>query len=313
MMAAVQSRFLSYSARPMPGSARTGGGVKFGSGLPQPVFESPMVVSNLPPFNAQDPQTVALYKTLLEKAQTFAQPQVSGRRVGALVIGQSGKAYLGANIEIKGGAPADTIHAEAFALTLARQHGEKGVQAMVQTLQPCGGCRQVMAEVGNTQMPVHVLDLQTNAVRTETSGSLFPFGYSYGSPTMNIYNPPALKLALGQLNHKANPLDWAALKGAEQSYLPNPGRKSWAGLAARLKDGRQVIGNVTSISGPNPTITPMQDLMIRLASQGIPFSELSSVSLAEPKDADYSFYRGTAAMLEQLAPQATLSRIEIRA
>ena len=158
------------------------------------------VVEDVPSWDVTCPDSLSFYANLLRKAQSFARPDVSGRRVGAIAIGESGNAYLGGNIEIRGGAPSDTIHAEVFALALAKVYGERGISQMVQTLQPCGSCRQVLAEVGNPDMALHVLEPDTVAVLTFRMGDLFPFGYSYASPVMNLFIPPSLENHFTQTN-----------------------------------------------------------------------------------------------------------------
>lgn len=277
-----------------------------------PVFLAPMVAENLPEYQAGHAETVEIYKKLLLKAQTFANPTVSGRRVGAIAIGLSGTAYLGANIEIKGGAPSDTIHAETFAVTLARSHGEKGLSAMVQTLQPCGSCRQILAEVGSPELSVHILDPKTGHHAQETISNLFPRSYSYATALHNLFLHPELVIPEAEpaLCQEAFPLFNKALIGAKQCYQPHSTRKTWSGLAARLKNGKVYTGSAITISGPNPTITPIQDLLIRLTAHGERATDIQHVHMIEPRQPDYSFFRNSEAVLEKLAPRATIHKTQ---
>jgi len=267
-----------------------------------------MVIENLPPYRPEHPTTVALYQELLIKAQAFASPAVSGRRVGAIAIGESGKAYLGANIEIKGCAPGDTIHAETFAIALARTHGETGLRAMVQTLQPCGSCRQILAETGSPTLSVHILNPDTAENTHERIDNLFPRSYSYATAALNLFKHPPL--ALYHESPDAPPLIESALHGARQCYLPNPGRKTWSGIAAQLKNGKVYTGGAITISGPNPTITPIQDLFIQLIAHGESLNDIEHVHMIEPRQPDYSFFRNSEAVLEKVAPCATIHKTQ---
>ncbi len=56
----------------------------------------------------------------------MARAPVSGFHVGAVAIGESGQAYLGVNLEFEGQPFAHTVHAEQFAIALARVNGETG-------------------------------------------------------------------------------------------------------------------------------------------------------------------------------------------
>lgn len=278
-----------------------------GAPMPQPDTGTPMVVCGVPAFHPEQTASVAIYQDLLAAAQQYASPQVSGRRVGAIAIGHSGTAYLGANIEIKGASPSDTIHAEAFAITLARHYGESGIASMVQTLQPCGSCRQIMAEVGSPDLTVFILD-RPDQIQQETIGTLFPMGYTYASEGLNLFRHPTLTLDASLLGECV--LLKQAFTKASRCYLPNPSRKSWCGLAAQLKNGKIYTGSAISISGPNPTITPVQDLLIQLIAHGESPEDIVTAHIIEPCEPDYSFFRNTEAVLEKIAPCATIHRTQ---
>lgn len=268
-----------------------------------------MVAQGLPALNLGVHDSVALYRELLGRAQQFASPQVSGRRVGAIAIGQSGTAYLGANIEIKGTAPSDTIHAEAFAVTLARHYGESGISAIVLTLQPCGSCRQILAEAGFPELTIIILNSETPAVlHQETITSLFPLGYTYATQAQNLFCHPVLLLEAPTSSECQ--LLAQAFRKASQCYLPNPERKTWSGIAAQLSNGKVYTGSAITISGPNSTITPVQDLLIQLISHGESPDEIVTAHLIEPQEPDYSFFRNTEAVLEKIAPCATIHRTQ---
>ena len=87
-------------------------------------------------------------------------------KVGAAVLGESGKIYFGTNIE--NASFGVTICAERCAIFSAIAAGEKEIKAIVIVFKqkglgplstPCGACRQVMAEFGSQDMPVCTADL----------------------------------------------------------------------------------------------------------------------------------------------------------
>ncbi len=265
---------------------------------------SPLVIEKPLPFVPDDPASMAYYAQLLTKAQAISQPAVTGRRVGIVAIGNSGRAYLGANIELKGAAPADTLHAEPFVLALARQHGETGIQRLIQSLQPCGPCRQIVREAGHGSLPVHIL-VPGQPMVTMTIDQLFPVGYSYATPEQNLFQSPAIAVSHAIKPIRPQYLTRQARQAAGASYLPNPSRKTWSGLAVKLENGRVYTGTALTISGPNPTITPFQDLMVRLVSEGQSLSAIRQAVLVEPAFADYSFAANTQALLALVSPKAS--------
>jgi cytidine deaminase len=247
---------------------------------------------------------------LMERAKTFSVPQVSGRQIGVVAVGQSGRVYLGTNIEIKGSAPSDVVHGEVFAVTLAKAYGEKGLKHMILSAPGCGPCRQVMREGGDGNTQVYFKTFDGKQAYQLTLDQMLPHPFSYANATLNMYAPPDLGLMNGYQRYKApNHLTHTATDLAGASYLNKPGKR-WAGLAITLKPPYNshgtIGGNVTTISGPNSTITPIQEVMIKLASQQIPFTAIDKATMAQPADAEYSFIPQARLLLSLIAPQAKL-------
>lgn len=90
---------------------------------------------------------VSVLEALLEQARAFAQTPISGFKVGALAIGKSGKAYLGANMEFSGVPLHASLHAEQSAVVNAWMHGEPGIDMLIVSEPPCGHCRQFLLEL----------------------------------------------------------------------------------------------------------------------------------------------------------------------
>jgi cytidine deaminase len=101
-------------------------------------------------------------------------------RVGAAVMGRSGKVYLGGNIEnVSYGA---TVCAERIAIWKAVSEGEKDFEAIAvvgpgtKEAYPCAQCRQVMVEFGLDWLVISG-DEQGNYMGERTVSELVPFPF----------------------------------------------------------------------------------------------------------------------------------------
>jgi len=118
------------------------------------------------------------YDDLISAAKSARENAVapfSSFRVGAALLGKSGKVYLGANME-----PAVMnlgLCAERTALFSALAQGEKEFEAIAvyagteQPGYPCGGCRQVFSDLAPNVLWLLVGDKE---VKIETLESMLP-------------------------------------------------------------------------------------------------------------------------------------------
>jgi len=86
-------------------------------------------------------------------------------KVGAAVLGGSGKIYTGTNIE--NASYGLTICAERAAIFTAITAGEKKFKAIAIAAaagEPCGACRQVMAEFMGPNAPVYTVSVKNNKI-----------------------------------------------------------------------------------------------------------------------------------------------------
>ena len=127
------------------------------------------------------------YRSLMASAvaaREYAYSPYSGYRVGAALLGKSGKLYTGCNVENAGYTP--TNCAERTAVFKAVSEGEREFTAIAvvggsgDTLDaactPCGVCRQVLAEFCAADMPV-ILGTPEE-MRVLTLGELLPFAFT---------------------------------------------------------------------------------------------------------------------------------------
>ena len=116
------------------------------------------------------------------QAKEFSYAPYSNFHVGAALLGESGRVYLGCNIENAAFSP--TNCAERTAVFKAVSEGERKFKAIAlagdkeEYLTPCGVCRQVMAEFcdpGDFQV---ICAKNETDFRVYTLQELFPDGFS---------------------------------------------------------------------------------------------------------------------------------------
>lgn len=107
--------------------------------------------------NAQLTHMMALARDARERAYA----RYSGYKVGAAVLGVSGKVYTGCNVE--NASYGLTICAERVAILKAVSEGEREICAVAivagesEIPRPCGACLQVMAEFAPRDEPMQIL------------------------------------------------------------------------------------------------------------------------------------------------------------
>ncbi len=116
-------------------------------------------------------------------AREMAYAPYSGFRVGAALLGKSGKVYTGCNIENAGYTP--TNCAERTALFKAVSEGEREFvsiaivggryENIADFCAPCGVCRQALAEFCDKDFRVVLGNLEN--IRAFTFGELLPFAF----------------------------------------------------------------------------------------------------------------------------------------
>ena len=112
------------------------------------------------------------------QARERAYAPYSGYRVGAALLGKSGRVYTGCNVE-NAVYPLCTC-AERVAVVKAVSEGEREFIALAVVTEngatPCGSCRQTLREFGE-DIVVLVVDA-TGAYRETTVAELLPDGFS---------------------------------------------------------------------------------------------------------------------------------------
>jgi cytidine deaminase len=117
--------------------------------------------------------------------RTQAYAPYSDFKVGAAVLGGSGRVYVGCNVE--NASFAATICAERAAVTSAVAGGELQLVSIAvvaggpATVSPCGICLQTLAELGRSELRVILASPDGRRQKVTTLGKLMPlrFGRSH--------------------------------------------------------------------------------------------------------------------------------------
>ncbi len=242
----------------------------------------------------------ALALALLPQAQHKAWVPVSGFRVGALAMGNSGHWYLGANLEVEGLPLNSALHAEQAAIGHAALWGETGIRRVVVSASPCGHCRQFMQELNQECLTLVLEDARLSlAELLPHAFGPADLGQSYG-----MLNGPAGTLSVDS----RDPLVLAALAEANASYAPYSHNR--AGVALLLNDGRVCRGRYLENAAFNPSLGPMQLALSQLMLQGATPANISRALMVEA-DAGICQHDAAAQLLGRLGT-VTLERLVLQ-
>lgn len=121
-----------------------------------------------------------LFEAALE-ARSRSYSPYSGCKVGAAVLGESGKVYTGANIE--NSSYGLSTCAEQVAIAKAVTDGEESIRGIAVVTDadppwpPCGICRQMISEFAAPDTPIHIAGLK-GIVRTLKFSELYPDAFT---------------------------------------------------------------------------------------------------------------------------------------
>ena len=112
------------------------------------------------------------------EARQRAYAPYSRYKVGAALLGKSGKVYLGCNVE--NASYSHTVCAERTAILKAVSEGELEFEAIAVVTRnggsPCGACRQVMVEFA-PELTIYIAD-KNGEYRTTTMSELLPDSFT---------------------------------------------------------------------------------------------------------------------------------------
>jgi cytidine deaminase len=115
---------------------------------------------------------------LARKARKKAYTPYSHYKVGAALLGKSGKVYTGCNVE--NASYSHTVCAERTAVLKAVSEGETEFEAIAVVTKnggsPCGACRQVLSEFA-PKLTIYIAD-KNGEYRTTTMQKLLPDSFT---------------------------------------------------------------------------------------------------------------------------------------
>jgi cytidine deaminase len=115
---------------------------------------------------------------LARKARKKAYTPYSHYKVGAALLGKSGKVYTGCNVE--NASYGHTVCAERTAVLKAVSEGETEFEAIAVVTKnggsPCGACRQVLSEFA-PELTIYIAD-KNGEYRTTTMKKLLPDSFT---------------------------------------------------------------------------------------------------------------------------------------
>ena len=115
---------------------------------------------------------------LARKARRKAYVPYSHYKVGAALLGKSGKVYTGCNVE--NASYGHTVCAERTAVLKAVSEGETEFEAIAVVTKnggsPCGACRQVLSEFA-PKLTIYIAD-KNGEYRTTTMKKLLPDSFT---------------------------------------------------------------------------------------------------------------------------------------
>ncbi|MCE0555435.1 cytidine deaminase [Motilimonas sp. E26] len=228
----------------------------------------------------------------LNFAAKFAITPVSNFNVGALVIGHSGAAYIGANMEFAGQALSQSVHGEQSAINNAWLHGETGISQLFVNASPCGHCRQFIREIAQPhQLQVYVLGKDQIAFTKLLPDS---FGPDDLGNKFALFEQP-LQTFTGAIQ---SPLIDEIVKHANASYAPYTGYYHAIGLIT--SDERLFVGRYAENVAYNPSLPALQSALSQLRFSGYDIIDIKRSILAHKTEQKINMAEHYLSLLKQL-------------
>ena len=238
---------------------------------------------------------------LLPLAAAYSVAPISNFYVGAIVRGQSGTLYFGANMEFVGACLSQTVHAEQSAISHAWVKGETGISDITINYSPCGHCRQFMNELTTAK------ELVVQLPEREAKSLQEYLPESFGPADLNITDALLTKVNNGIETEASEELVQLACQAANRAHAPYT--KNFSGVALKAKDGKTFIGMYAENAAFNPSLPPLQVALINMNMSGYPLAEIEEAALVEKADSTISHLSDTQTTLEALNPDIPLSYV----
>lgn len=195
---------------------------------------------------------------------------------GCCYCKESGKAYIGFNMEADQQWIQYTVHGEQCTLNNAFIHGEKQVDILVISYTPCGFCRQFLNQLKNREeLIIHIITLK----KTFRLPELLPFDFR-PSDLPVIEFPDVTKFTVTK---EGDDVDEKMLQEvidcAKQSRLDN--LLCYLSVGLITKDKKLFKGNYIENCAHNPSFHPMNGAISQLALSGKEMDDVEHVIVVE--------------------------------
>lgn len=240
---------------------------------------------------------------LVAKAQEMSIAPISNFRVGALGVTESGHYILGCNLESCGEPPGLTVHAEQFLVSRCWWEGLGPLKRIYVSAPPCGHCRQFLWEtVDSKDLEVCVAGSEKVLLLSQLLPS--PFGPRDLGIERDFWESQGHSLmASFTSENKEETLDLLMKSCIARSYTPYT--KSKQILVLELKD-RFFGGASIESAAFNPTLGPLQSLLIQLQAYGLNWDEVVNVWLYHDHTIAFDYRVVIKSYLKRLAPRLKL-------
>ena len=258
----------------------------------------------------------ALRALALGGAPARSRSPISGFRVGAAALGESGRVYLGTNLEFPGLPLNASVHAEQFAVTSAAHAGETRIRALALNAVPCGHCRQFLSELQGSRDLRVLVGLEASHALPDLLPHAFTPQDLQGPDPLLLLQPVhnGLRLAAprgegagageGRGGEAGGALEAEALRQANAAFAPYTG--CGAGVALRLRGGRVVSGGSMESCAYNPGMLPLQSALVAAVVAGVhDWDEIEAAVLAETRG-PCQYASASHQLLQTIAPGVTL-------
>lgn len=207
---------------------------------------------------------------MLDIAKRQAKVPLSNFTVGAIAVGQSGKIFSGCNLEFAGRGFSATVHAEQYAVVAALKAKEYSLTTLWVSEVPCGHCRQWLLELGEPDLPIHILS--KDQFLLTTLAELLPYPFTLAHQGVKLLQRPQSPQTSGNIEQMAH---WIA----QQSYCPYTHSK--AGIVFECHGGQYMTGWPIESSAYNPSLSPLQMALIELHQHSLKVSDIERIRLVE--------------------------------
>ncbi|QUM76784.1 cytidine deaminase [Moritella sp. 24] len=238
-------------------------------------------------------ETPELLLSLLPLAAAFSVAPISNFNVGAIARAESGNLYFGANYEFTNQALFNSVHAEQAAINNVFSHHESAILDITITASPCGHCRQFMNELSCA----NELIVNLAASGSKPLSALLPD--SFGPIDLGVTAPLlASEAAELTLTGNESTLTEAALQAANTSYAPYS--HCHAGIALNTQDGETITGRYIENAAFNPSLSPLQSVLINLNLAGYTLADIEAMTLVEKAETKMSHAQATQVLVSEM-------------